>query len=159
MTSPLTRDFVVETMKEFGAVEQVRANRFRILTKPDRLRDAVKTVQGSLACDRLVTISAADNRQTFELHYHLTGQHRTIVTITIEVSRELPELPTMSDMLLPAGLYERQIHDLFGIVFSGHPGLKKILLNEDWPENEHPLRKDWKPGEKIFYGGIKQEGR
>ena len=159
MTSPLTRDVVMETMKEFGTVEQVRANRFRITTTPDRLRDAVKTVQESLACDRLVTISTADTRQMFELHYHFTGQHRTIVTVTIELSRETPELPTMSDMLLPAGIYERQIHDLFGIVFSGHPALKKILLNEDWPENEHPLRKDWKPGEKTFYGGAKQEGR
>jgi len=159
MTSPLTRDVVMETMKEFGIVEQVRANRFRITTTPDRLRDAVKTVQESLACERLVTISTADTRQMFELHYHFTGQHRTIVTVTIELPRETPELPTMSDMLLPAGIYERQIHDLFGIVFSGHPGLKKILLNEDWPDNEHPLRKDWKPDEKTFYGGTKQEGR
>jgi len=159
MTGPLTCDFVMEKMKEFGTVEQVRANRFRIPTTPDRLRDAVKSVQESLACDRLLTISAADNRQTFELHYHFTGQHRTIVTITIELPREMPELPTMSDMLLPAGIYERQIHDLFGIVFSGHPALKKILLNEDWPEKEYPLRKDWKPKEKTFYGGITEEGR
>ena len=159
MTTPLMLDVVTETMKDFGTVEHIRANRFRITTTPNRLRDAIKTVQESLACDRLVAISAADTRQKFELHYHFTGQHRTIVTLTVALSRETPELPTMSDMLLPAGIYERQIHDLFGITFSGHPGLKKILLNEDWPENEHPLRKDWKPSEKTFYGGTKQEGR
>jgi NADH:ubiquinone oxidoreductase subunit C len=64
--------------------------------------------------------------------------------------------PTVSDLLPPAGIYERQIHDLFGITFEGHPGLKKLMLNEDWPENEHPLRKDWKPNPDVFYGGIKR---
>ncbi|MFA5213634.1 MAG: NADH-quinone oxidoreductase subunit C [Methanoregula sp.] len=159
MTDPLTQDVVAGTMSAFGTVEQVRKNRFRITTTPNRIRDAVKTVQGALSCDRLVTISTADTRQEFELHYHFTGQHRTLVTVTIALPRDAPELPTMSDLLLPAGIYERQIHDLFGIVFIGHPDLARILLNEDWPENEHPLRKDWKPDGKTFYGGTRPEGR
>jgi NADH-quinone oxidoreductase subunit C len=156
MTDPLTLNFVTETMKGFGTVEQAGKNRFRITTTPDRLRDAIRTVQATLGCDRLITVSAVDNSRTLELHYHLTGQHRSVISVAIELSREKPVLATMSDLLLPMGIYERQIHDLFGISFTGHPALKKLVLNEDWPENEFPLRKDWKPAQEQSYGGTKE---
>jgi NADH-quinone oxidoreductase subunit C len=146
-------------MMGYGTVEQVQPNRFRVTMTPNRLRDAVIVVQEKLGCDRLVTISTADTGQALELHYHFTGQHRFLVTLTIALPHEGPVLPTMSDLLFPAGIYERQIHDLFGIVFSGHPNLSRILLNEDWPNGEHPLHKDWKPKTKTSAGGTIPEGR
>jgi NADH:ubiquinone oxidoreductase subunit C len=157
MTNGLTLDFVTEKMKEFGTVEQIRSNRFRISTTSDRIRTAIIRSQKLLECDHLITISAADNGGTLELIYHLTGPHRIIISFAIELPRDAPETPTTSDILLPAGIYERQIHDLFGILFKGNPNLKKIILNEDWPENEYPLRKDWRPDPGTFYGGIKVE--
>jgi NADH:ubiquinone oxidoreductase subunit C len=110
-----------------------------------------------LGFDRLITISTLDNSETFELLYHLIGPHRIIITLAIDLPRDKPVTHTVSDLLPPAGIYERQIHDLFGIVFEGHPGLKKVILNEDWPDHEYPLRKDWKPNPGEFYGGIKAE--
>ena len=157
MTTPLTLDPVMEKMKEFGTVEQVRSNRIRITTTPEKVHDAIKAILELLGCDRLITISAADNSRTLELIYHLTGSHRMVISCAIELPRDMPVCPTTSDILIPSGIYERQIHDLFGIVFEGNPNLKKIILNEDWPENEYPLRKDWKPDPKTFYGGIKGE--
>lgn len=147
----------MERMREFGTVEQVRKNRIRVITVPGRLHDAIITLQAVLLFDRLVTISTVDNGETFELLYHIIGPHRNIVTLVIDIPRNSPVTPTVSDILPPAGIYERQIHDLFGITFEGHPGLRKLMLNEDWPETEHPLRKDWKPGPDTFYGGIKVE--
>jgi len=157
MTNTLTLDLVMEKMEEFGTIEQVRSNRIRIITTSDRIHTAIKTSQELLACDRLITISAADNSRTLELIYHLTGPHHMIISLAIELPRDVPETPTMSDILPPAGIYERQIHDLFGIFFKGNPNMKKIILNEDWPDNEYPLRKDWKPDPGTFYGGIKVE--
>jgi len=157
MSTPLTLDFVTETMKLYGTVEQARSNRIRIATMPDRVRDAIKASHELLGCDRLLTISTADKGKTFELIYHLTGPHHIIISLAIELPRDKPETQTTSDILPPAGIYERQIHDLFGIVFLGHPDLKKIILNEDWPENEYPLRKDWMPGPETFYGGLMRE--
>jgi NADH:ubiquinone oxidoreductase subunit C len=145
-------------MGTFGSVEQVRPNRIRITTEPDRIRDAISAVQDRLGCDRLVTVSTVDNTGIFELIYHLTGPHSTIISLVTRLSRPSPEIRTVSDILPPAGIYERQIHDLFGIVFSGHPGLKRLMLNEDWPESEFPLRKDWKPEPGRFYGGIRDDG-
>jgi membrane-bound hydrogenase subunit beta len=155
MIPPVTAETITERMKEFGTVGQVRKNRIRVKTVPDKLPAAITTVQAVLGFDRLITISTIDSGETFELLYHLIGPHRIIVTLAIDLPRNQPLTPTVSDLLPPAGIYERQIHDLFGIVFEGHPGLKKIILNEDWPDHEYPLRKDWKPDPGEFYGGIK----
>jgi len=157
MIHPVTTETITERVKEFGTVEQVRKNRIRVKTVPGKLHDAITTVQAVLGFDRLITISTLDNSETFELLYHLIGPHRIIITLAIDLPRDKPVTHTVSDLLPPAGIYERQIHDLFGIVFEGHPGLKKVILNEDWPDNEYPLRKDWKPDPGEFYGGIKTE--
>ena len=157
MIHPVTTETIIERVKEFGTVEQVRKNRIRVKTVPGKLHDAITTVQAVLGFDRLITISTLDNSETFELLYHLIGPHRIIITLAIDLPRDKPVTHTVSDLLPPAGIYERQIHDLFGIVFEGHPGLKKVILNEDWPDNEYPLRKDWKPDPGEFYGGIKAE--
>lgn len=157
MSSFLTLDIVAVTMKEWGTAEQVRYNRIRVTATPETVRTAITKARELLECDRLITISAVDNEKTLELVYHLTGPHRSVISIAIELPRDKPEAPTMSDILPPAGIYERQIHDLLGIVFLGHPDLKRIMLNEDWPLEEYPLRKDWKKDPGTFYGGIPGE--
>ncbi|MCK9631562.1 MAG: NADH-quinone oxidoreductase subunit C [Methanoregula sp.] len=157
MTRPVTVETIAERMKEFGTVEQVRKNRIRIRTVPDKIHDAITTAQAMLGFDRLITISTVDNGETLELLYHLIGSHRIIISLSLDLPRDKPVTPTVSDLLPPAGIYERQIHDLFGITFEGNPNMKKIILNEGWPENEYPLRKDWKPNAGVFYGGIKVE--
>jgi NADH:ubiquinone oxidoreductase subunit C len=157
MIPPVTPETITERMKEFGTVEQVRKNRIRVKTVPGRVHDAITTGQAMLGFDRLITISTVDNGGTFELLYHLIGPHRIIISLAIDLPRDQPVTHTVSDLLPPAGIYERQIHDLFGITFEGHPDLKKVILNEDWPDNEYPLRKDWKPDPGAFYGGIKVE--
>jgi NADH-quinone oxidoreductase subunit C len=157
MTGPLTLESIAEKMKEFGVSEQARKNRIRVTTTPDKVHDTIRTVQAMFGFDRLITISPVDNTRTLELIYHLTGPHRIIVSIAVELERDQPAMPTIFDILPPAGIYERQIHDLFGIVFTGNPNMKRIMLNEDWPADEYPLRKDWKPDPDTFYGGIKGE--
>ena len=160
MTPPtLTLDAVREALGDLGTVEQVRGNRIKVITKIDKIREAILRAQSILACDHVVQISAADNGKSFELLYHLTGPHRMVLALAIDIPRDKPEVPTTSDLLPPAGIYERQIHDLLGITFRGHPDLKRIILNEDWPEGEYPLRKDWKPDPTKFYGGVHEEAK
>jgi NADH:ubiquinone oxidoreductase subunit C len=156
MNQPIPVEAVEEAIKGKGNAEPARSNRIRVMTEPGMIRELLPIIMDSLMCDRLITISTADNGTTLELHYHLTGPHRTIISLATKLPREMPEIASVSDILLPAGIYERQIHDLFGIVFRGHPGLKRIILNEDWPPNEFPLRKDWKRDPDTFYGGIKE---
>ena len=157
MSGPLGLEEVKNAMERFGTVEQVRFNRIKVKTVPEKVREALFHAQVLLACDRLIQISALDNGLSFELIYHLTGPHRMVLAIAIELPREKPEMHTISDVLPSAGIYERQIYDLLGIVFTGHPNLKRIILNEDWPQDEFPLRKDWKPKPRAPRRGAREE--
>ena len=160
MTEPtLKPEEVTEALGDLGTVETVRWNRVKVTTKIEKIREAILRAQSILNCDHVVQISAADNGKSLELIYHLTGPHRMVIALAIDIPRDKPEVPTTSDLLPPAGIYERQIHDLLGITFRGHPALKRIILNEDWPEGEYPLRKDWKMDPNRFYGGVPPEAK
>ncbi|HMA05644.1 MAG TPA: NADH-quinone oxidoreductase subunit C [Methanomicrobiales archaeon] len=141
----------------FGPVARVRSNQVQVVTTLGMARDAIKAALGPISCDHLIQMSTADAGEHFELTYHLTGPHRLVISIRVNIPRGNPALPSVHDLLPPAGIYERQIHDLFGIIFQGHPNLARIILNEDWPLKEYPLRKDWKPVKGTFYGGIREE--
>ena len=60
--------------------------------------------------------------------------------VKIKFDRETPLVPTVSDIWKTANWHEREIFDLLGIRFEGHPDLRRILLPSDW--EGHPLRKD-----------------
>ncbi len=151
---PLKDGEITEALGGLATASQVRAGRVRIDTTPSAAREVLTRATERLRCDHLVQIATVDTGTAFELVYHLTGEHRVVLSIHIEVPRDRPAAPTVSDRFPPAGIYERQIHDLFGIVFEGHPDLARIILNEDWPEGDYPLRKDWNKDPQKSYGGV-----
>ena len=73
--------------------------------------------------------------------------------VKVELDRENPEVETVSDIWQTANWHEREIYDLLGVKFKGHPDLRRILLPADW--EGHPLRKDYK--HQAYYRGIKVE--
>ena len=157
MSEGMDIETVEAGLAPFGPVRRMRSNRIQVETGTDRARDAIGAALGPLSCDHLIQMSTADTGAVFELIYHLTGPHRMVISIKVAIPRENPVIPSVHDLLPPAGIYERQIHDLFGIVFRGHPNLARIILNEDWPLKEYPMRKDWRPIRGTFYGGIREE--
>jgi len=64
------------------------------------------------------------------------------VVIRSRLDRNNPEIPTISNIYQGANWHERETHDFFGIIFSGHPNLEPLLLPED--ADFHPLLKDFK---------------
>ncbi|MCC6042216.1 MAG: NADH-quinone oxidoreductase subunit C [Candidatus Verstraetearchaeota archaeon] len=91
---------------------------------------------------RLSTVSAVDCRSHFEVLYHFTlSQLGLVLTFRCEVPRHEPVVDSISDIIYGASFIEREIHDLFGIVFRGHPNLERLILPDDWPEGVYPLRR------------------
>jgi len=94
--------------------------------------------------DYLLFVTAVDRpaEARFELTYLITrfddGRQLALVA---DIPRDKPEIDTVSGVWAGADWHERETFDMFGIVFRGHPFLRRILLDEDWPG--HPLRKDY----------------
>lgn len=91
----------------------------------------------------LTAISAVDYVDHFELVYHLLSmrQNHSVVLKTRRYGREKPVVDSLTPVWKGANLQEREIWDLMGVHFEGHPNMKRILLWEDFPG--HPLRKDF----------------
>ena len=77
----------------------------------------------------------------FDVVYHLVSPHRRArVRLKVRVNADEP-MPTLTPVFLGAGWPERELYDLFGIVFDGHEDLRRLMMPEDW--EGHPLRKDY----------------
>lgn len=74
----------------------------------------------------------------------LSTEHGERVLIKVAVQAEEPSVPTISTVFTGADFYEREAWDMFGIVFTGHPDLSRLLMPDEW--EGHPLRKDFRVG-------------
>ena len=74
----------------------------------------------------------------------LSHQHRLRLRMITSVGREDPSVPSLTPIWPGAGFSEREVYDMFGIDFEGHPDLTRILMPDDW--EGHPLRKDFGVG-------------
>jgi NADH-quinone oxidoreductase subunit C len=102
----------------------------------------LKTTPG-LDFDYLTAITAIDYYDFFEVVYQLTSlQHNHSLTVKTRCyRRDNPTLPSVANLWRGADFQEREIYDLMGISFDGHPNLKRIVLWEGF--EGHPLRKDY----------------
>jgi NADH-quinone oxidoreductase subunit C len=77
----------------------------------------------------------------FDVVYHVVSPHRrTRLRVKVRVSRDQP-VPSVTSVWPGAGWMEREVFDLFGIVFEGHGDLRRLMMPDDW--EGHPLRKDY----------------
>jgi len=132
-----------------------RRKRMIISATPETYRDVIKYLQDKMDCYHLSVLQGVDNRTNFEVVYHFWSDRNGMFTVKVALPHDKPAIGTITDIVPAAILYEREVHDLFGIEFPGHPDMRRLLLNDEWPKDEHPLRKDWKMDEKKFYGGVK----
>ena len=124
-----------------------RPRKAYVFLKPECHRDAVSLLLKNVDDTMLSTISGVDLGNEIELNYHMACDGT--VTLKNKVPREKPVTQTITDILPGANLYEREVFDLLGVVFEGHPNLKRLLLPETWPQGNYPLRRDWNPVETL----------
>jgi NADH-quinone oxidoreductase subunit C len=108
-----------------------------------------------LAFDNLMCLSGVDypgeDPPRMEVVYHLLSYtHHHTFALKAHVARENPAVPTVEGVWGVANFHERECWDMFGIVFTGHSDMRRILLPDDW--EGFPLRKDWEDPE--YYNGM-----
>ena len=92
----------------------------------------------------LCALTGLDEGATFGLLYHFGRPSGMTLNLKVSIPREKPEWKSMIGMFPGNELYEREVADLYGIRFEGLPPGLRYPLPDDWPDNEFPLRKDWK---------------
>ncbi len=114
----------------------------------DRILDVMALLHDNpgAAFDHITDICSADypeDQERFEVIYHLLSlPHRTRIRIKARVTEDDPCLASVTGIWKGANFMEREVYDLMGIRFSGHPDLRRILMPEDYDEG-YPLRKDF----------------
>ncbi len=134
-----------------------------LFVEPDRLAESLRLLRDSAESDLvfLCHLTAIDREQHFEVVYHLQSLDLNhILQIKTSVSdREDPTVPSLTDVYHGAHLQEREVFDLFGIRFEGHPDLRRMFLWDGFPG--YPLRKDFlqMPGQvRAGLPGFPHEG-
>jgi NADH-quinone oxidoreductase subunit C len=145
MTLALNGNEIASRLEEQFPGSIVASGANSLLVKSESLLEIanyLKTTPG-LDFDYLSAITAVDYYDYFEVVYQLTSlQHNhSLVVKTRCYERENPTLPSVVSLWRGADFQEREIYDLFGITFEGHPNLKRIVLWEGF--QGHPLRKDY----------------
>src|SRR5262249_12353995 len=126
--------------------------------------------------DRLATVGvrcqfvgAADTRAggaDFTLAYVFASPKLSpAVTVLVSVPATAPSFPSLATRSFAASRFEREIHDLFGLVPLGHPDLRRLALHQYWPAGYYPLRRDTVPrtdfadaGEPFPFRRVEGEG-
>jgi len=92
---------------------------------------------------RYIIVTGIDNFDNFELLYHFSfDKEGIIVSLRFFLEREKAEIESLIDIIPGIFYIEREIWELLGINFIGHPNLKHFLLRDDWQEGCYPLRKE-----------------
>jgi NADH-quinone oxidoreductase subunit C len=111
----------------------------------ERIAEVCGYAKTELAFDYLVDITGVDNYgedPRFTLVYEIYSiADRCYLRLKTDVSEERPELPTVTSVWRSADWHEREIYDMLGVRFRGHPDLRRILMWEGYPY--FPLRKDF----------------
>lgn len=115
------------------------------VTDAERIVEVCSFAKKELGFDYLVDVSSIDNYgedPRWTVVYHLYGiAHKQYLRLTASVTEEKSELPTITGVWRTADWHEREIYDMMGVRFRGHPDLRRILMWEGYPY--HPLRKDF----------------
>jgi NADH-quinone oxidoreductase subunit C len=143
----LNHPAILETEQSFGETT--------LIADPSKIADLCRYLKDSEKFIRLSSVTAVDwypEEPRFEVVYHLHSLERnTRLRVKCRLGGSDPAIDSVTPVWRGANWYEREVYDMFGIQFRGHPNLVRILMPTDW--EGHPLRKDYPVhGYKYGYG-------
>jgi len=145
----MKREEVLRGIKDRFAADIVdfldkSSTRFYLEIKPEALRKVATHIFRDLGA-RFNVASGVDGREEMEILYHFTFEEiNLVISLRVRLNKSNLEIDSLAPMFEGANWIEREMHELLGINFKGHPDLRRLLLPDDWPEGVYPLRKDYK---------------
>jgi membrane-bound hydrogenase subunit beta len=115
--------------------------RIFLTVKREHFKEAFAKLLKEEGITHLSTITGVDLGEEIEVIYHLE-RSGTILSVKVAAPKSHPVLPSITDLMAGAALYEREVHEILGIEFEGNPDLSRLILPESWPKGLYPLRKD-----------------
>ncbi len=150
-------DKIVEKFGDKVEVGFVKEDRVRINVGRENVHDVAEFIRDGLNYDHVESVSGVDYPQDNEIEvvYHIgsyddSSLARQILVLATRAQREtnpIPgndatRLPTLRDVFYSVEFHEREVFEMFGVFFEGHPDNRRLLLPEDWADLP-PLRKDF----------------
>jgi NADH-quinone oxidoreductase subunit C len=144
MSKEIIKDLKEKLKGKILDIAQPRDNRIYLRVNPQDAPGVIEYLFFNSKC-RLCTATGIDTREGIEIIYHLAKDERNIV---INVKTLIPysklEINSIGKKI-PAFLWiEREINEMLGVNFKGHPDLRRLLLADSFPKGKYPLRKDFK---------------
>lgn len=142
-------------LRELGAELEVQGSILRVRPAPGKVREvAAAAVEAGF--DHLASVEGIDwpSKGVIEVVYHAESyepeKRRFLLEVRVQLPREKPVTPSLFDVWPNALFMERETWEMLGVVFEGHPELRRLLLPPGW-EGPPPLRKDFKVVEEGIY--------
>ncbi len=137
---------VTEKIKQGLGEKVVDWNRYSprrvyVTIRPEDLKEAALFLFKTCGL-RLCIATGTDTPESIEISYHFSSDETgEIFSLRVHLTdKDNPELDSLTDVTTGANWIEREMWELLGVNFVGHPKLERLLLNEDWPEGKYPLR-------------------
>jgi NADH-quinone oxidoreductase subunit C len=141
---------LAERLRERFADVTLARGEVTVVVQPDDLLEALRFIgeTDDLSLRFLSDLSATDwpgRWPRFWLAYHVWSMdHRHRLRVKVGLPEEEPVVPSVTPLYPTADWLEREVYDFFGVIFEGHPDLRRIIMPDDW--EGHPLRKDYALG-------------
>lgn len=137
---------IIATLKEkfpdkIIKFEEKSVRRIYIQFKPEDIPAIAKFVFRDLGC-RFAIATGIDTPKGIEILYHFSqdSSGKMVTLRTVIPDKKNPQIQSITPIIRGAEWIEREMWEMLGINFIGHPNLKHLLLIDDWPEGKYPLR-------------------
>jgi Ni,Fe-hydrogenase III component G len=118
-------------------------NRLYVTVGPKTLTNAVQLLFDELS-GRYIILTGVDTPHGIEVLYHFSfDEAALVVTLRVLLDPKKPEIESITPIVKGAEWIEREIHELLGVDFPGHPNMRRLVLAEDWPDGVYPLRRSY----------------
>jgi NADH-quinone oxidoreductase subunit C len=141
---------IVEEFKQrFGAELHEFRGETNLMLKPEDIVGAARVLRDEFDFELLTEETAVDYWPQQESRFHMVYRfrslkHNLIVGLRVALDGNAPVMPSITGVYANANWFERELWDMFGIRFDGHPDLRRVVMPYDW--EGHPLRKDYPLG-------------